>query len=69
MPFNIGDQVSLKAPLRYLKTAGPITMLRPADLVTPDEVGKVIGIASLGMVEVLFRRGKFLVSEKDLTHT
>ncbi len=66
MTFKIGDQVSLKAPLRYLKTADSMPVLRPSDLVSTDETGEICGIVSMGIVEVLFRRGKFLISENDL---
>ncbi|WP_320674469.1 NAD(P)H dehydrogenase assembly family protein [Prochlorococcus sp. MIT 1341] len=66
MSFKVGDQVSLKAPLPYLKTADSMPMLRPPDLVSPEEVGRVKGLRALGVVEVLFRRGCFLISEDRL---
>ncbi len=66
MNFQIGDQVCLNAPLPYLKTADPMPMLRPPDLVSPDEVGRVKGLRSLGLVEVVFRRGNFLIPEDRL---
>ncbi len=61
MEFSIGDKVSLKVPLTYLKTSDPMPMLRPPDLVSLDERGEIIGLRDLDTVEVLFRRGKFLV--------
>ncbi len=67
MTLKIGDQVSLKAPLRYLKTIDAIPILRPPDLVSTEEIGTVLGIRSIGMVEVVFRRGKFLIPEEELT--
>ena len=44
MEFSVGEKVSLQVPLPYLKTADAISMLRPPDLVSLDEVGVIIGI-------------------------
>ena len=62
MDFSIGDKVVLKLPMAYLKTADPMPMLRPADLVSTDEVGEIIGIRANNTLEVRFRRGCFLIS-------
>ena len=43
MKFSIGQKVSLQVPLPYLKTSDSISMLRPPDLVSLDEVGVIIG--------------------------
>ena len=40
MEFSIGDKVCLTVPLSFLKTTDPMPMLRPPDLVSPEEVGK-----------------------------
>ena len=61
MKFSIGEKVSLQVPMPYLKTVGPISMLRPPDLVSLDEVGTVIGIRPKDLLEVKFRRGDFLI--------
>ncbi len=61
MASKIGDQVSLKAPLPYLKTSDPMPMLRPPDLVSPDEIGEVIGLRNVDIAVVRFRRGSFLI--------
>ncbi len=66
MTFKIGDQVSLSTSLPYLKTADPMPMLRPPELVSLGESGTVIAIRSMGMIEVRFRRGSFLISEEKL---
>ncbi len=66
MAFNIGDKVSLKAPLPYLKTSDPMPMLRPSELVSQDEVGEIVEIRSKADVVVRFRRGSFLVSSDRL---
>ena len=61
MKFSVGENVSLQVPLPYLKTADPISMLRPPDLVSLDEVGVIIGIRANDLLEVKFRRGNFLI--------
>ncbi len=61
MEFSIGDEVFLKVPMSFLKTADPMPMLRPPDLVSHDEIGEIIGIRAMEIVEVRFRRGIFLI--------
>ena len=66
MNFSVGEKVSLQVPLPYLKTADSISMLRPPDLVSLDEVGIVIGIRANNLLEVKFRRGNFLIPSERL---
>ncbi len=61
MKFSIGVKVSLQVPMPYLKTVEPVSMLRPPDLVSLDEVGVIIGLREKGLLEVKFRRGDFLI--------
>ena len=61
MKFSIGDKVSLQVPMPYLKSVDSISMLRPPDLVSLDEVGVIIGIRPKDLLEVKFRRGNFLI--------
>tara|TARA_Y100001968_G_scaffold313976_1_gene338801 strand:- start:9 stop:230 length:222 start_codon:yes stop_codon:yes gene_type:complete len=61
MNFSIGDKVSLQVPMPYLKSVDSISMLRPPDLVSLDEVGVIIGIRPKDLLEVKFRRGNFLI--------
>ena len=61
MKFAIGDRVSLQVPMPYLKTADTISTLRPPDLVSLDEVGIVIGLRPMDLLDVSIRRGKFLL--------
>lgn len=56
----------LSGPPEYLKTADPMPMLRPPDLVDVDEVGRVVGIRALGQRAVRFRRGTFLLGADQL---
>ena len=66
MKFSIGEKVSLQVPMPYLKTADTISILRPPDLVSLDEVGRIIGIRSMDLLEVKFRRGNFLIPAERL---
>jgi len=64
--IHLGDAVRLRQPLRYLKTADPMPMLRPPDLVDPGEVGRVVEIRALELRAIRFRRGTFLIDTTDL---
>ena len=66
MKFSVGEKVSLQVPLPYLKTAEPVSMLRPPDLVSLDEEGLIIGIRPNDLLEVKFRRGNFLIPSERL---
>ena len=66
MKFSVGEKVSLQDPLPYLKTADSLSMLRPPDLVSLDEVGIIIGIRPNDLLEVKFRRGNFLIPSERL---
>ena len=61
MKFEINDKVKLIAPVSYLKTSDNMPMLRPPDLVAIDEIGEILSIKSPDTVEVMFRRGSFLI--------
>ena len=61
MTVSIGDRLSLRVRQSYLKTADPMPMLRPPDLVEPGEVGEVVALHPLETVAVRFRRGAFLL--------
>ena len=69
MKFSIGEKVSLQVPMPYLKTVDDISMLRPPDLVSLDEVGEIIGIRPMDLLEVKFRRGNFLIPSDRLKLT
>tara|TARA_Y100001968_G_C19074070_1_gene579828 strand:- start:415 stop:642 length:228 start_codon:yes stop_codon:yes gene_type:complete len=66
MKFSIGEKVSLQVPMPYLKTVDTVSMLRPPDLVSLDEVGVIIGIRPKDLLEVKFRRGNFLIPAERL---
>ncbi|WP_353291317.1 DUF3148 domain-containing protein [Synechococcus sp. M16CYN] len=63
---SIGDRLRLKQQPSYLKTADPMPMLRPSDLVSLEEVGEVVAIHPLDIVAVRFRQGTFLIALNQL---
>jgi hypothetical protein len=63
---EIGAQVQLRGPVPYLKTADPMPMLRPPDLVDPDEIGVVVERRARDQLAVRFRRGTFLLTSSQL---
>jgi len=65
--YGVGEQVRIAQPPRYLKTADPMPMLRPPDLVDADEVGVVSEVRTGDQLAVRFRRGTFLLAATDLT--
>ena len=67
MDFSIGDKVFLIVPLPYLKTADPMPMLRPPELVSSEEMGEIVGLIGAETVKVRFRRGTFLIPNSHLS--
>jgi len=63
----VGDAVRMVGVPPYLKTADPMPMLRPADLVDSGEIGQVLEVRALGQFAVRFRRGAFLLRRADLS--
>jgi hypothetical protein len=58
--------VRLGAAVAYLKTADPMPMLRPPDLVDPEEIGVVVEQRAGEQLAVRFRRGTFLLTRAQL---
>ena len=65
--FAVGEEVRFRLRQRYLKTADPMPMLRPPDLVDLEEVGQVVAIKARNQLAVRFRRGTFLVDADQLS--
>lgn len=61
-----GSWVRLRRPLPYLKSAEPMPMLRPPDLVDQAEAGQVVALRGADQLAVRWRRGCFLVALADL---
>jgi hypothetical protein len=64
--LQLGQAVRLRHGVPYLRSAEPMPMLRPPDLVDREEVGQVQELRGLGRVAVRFRRGCFLLDAADL---
>ncbi|ABB57226.1 regulatory protein SipA [Synechococcus elongatus] len=67
MDFAIGDRVRLAAQPPYLKSADPLPMLRPPDLLAVGEQGTITGLRPGGYWVVLFDRGSFLLDTQFLS--
>jgi hypothetical protein len=63
---QIGASVRLVGPVPYLKTADPMPMLRPPDLVDPEDVGVVVERRAKDQLAVRFRRGTFLLASSQV---
>jgi len=64
--WAVGDQVQLIQRPGYLKSADPMPMLRPPDLIDEGESGVVVERRSLDHLAVRFRRGTFLLTTGQL---
>ena len=64
--FKVGDPVRLCALPPYLKTADPMPMLRPADILLVGDVGTVLDRRPGGYWGVRFEKGAFLLDSQYL---
>lgn len=64
--FSVGDRVRLIALPPYLKTAEPMPMLRPADILCEGDHGIVLDRRPGGYWGVRFDRGAFLIDSRFL---
>ncbi|NJN31373.1 MAG: DUF3148 domain-containing protein [Synechococcales cyanobacterium RM1_1_8] len=64
--LKIGDRVRLASPPPYFKTADPMPMLRPPDIIPLGAEGPVLEQRSGGYWVVKFERGSFLVEAQYL---
>lgn len=64
--FTVGDRVRLAVRPPYFKTAEPLPMLRPSDLVLMGEEGIILEQRPGGYWAVKFERGSFLVDSTYL---
>lgn len=60
----VGSKVSLIAKPPYLKTADPMPMLRPADILEVGDEGTVMDRRPGGYWGVKFARGTFLIESQ-----
>ena len=64
--LGVGASVRLVQRPAYLKSADPMPMLRPPDLIDEAETGTVVELRALGQRAVRFRRGTFLLEAGQL---
>ncbi|MDB9494284.1 DUF3148 domain-containing protein [Spirulina major CS-329] len=64
--YSVGQTVVLNQTPPYLKTADPMPMLRPADLITGAEPGVILERRPGNCWAVKFARGVFLLDEQYL---
>lgn len=62
--FNVGDRVRVVALPPYVKTAEPMPMLRPPNVVRVGEEGVVLDRRPGGFWGVRFTRGAFLMDSQ-----
>jgi Protein of unknown function (DUF3148) len=62
--ISVGEKVRLIALPSYLKTAEPMPMLRPADILDIGEEGVVIDRRPGGYWGVRFTKGTFLMEDR-----
>lgn len=64
--FNIGDRVRVVSLPRYVKTAEPMPMLRPPDVIRLGEEGIVLDRRPGGYWGIRFSKGAFLMDSQYL---
>jgi hypothetical protein len=65
-PFSVGEQVRVIALPAYVKTAEPIPMLRPPDVIQVGEVGTILGRQPGNTWRVRLERGAYLLDAQYL---
>ncbi|PSB00791.1 regulatory protein SipA [Merismopedia glauca] len=64
--FTVGETVRLVSLPPYLKTADPMPMLRPPDIINLGEEGIILDRRPGGYWSVKFARGAFLIDSQYL---
>lgn len=62
--FKVGDRVKLITLPRYVKTAEPMPMLRPPDVIEVGEEGVILDRRPGGFWGIRFSRGAFLLDSE-----
>ncbi len=62
-PLQVGMQVRVVSLPPYVKTAEPMPMLRPPDVIRVGEVGEIVDRRPAGYWCVRFASGTFLLEE------
>lgn len=64
--FKIGDKVKVIALPPYLKTAEPMPMLRPSNLIQIGEEGRILDRHPGNYWSIRFQKGAFLMDSQYL---
>ena len=64
--FKVGDRVKIAALPPYLKSADPMPMLRPPDLVKVGDEGTILSRKPGGYLGIRFSQGSFLIDAQYL---
>ena len=64
--FKVGDRVQIATLPPYLKSADPMPMLRPPDLVNLGDEGIILSRKPGGYLAIKFDRGSFLIDAQYL---
>ncbi|MGL4882337.1 MAG: regulatory protein SipA [Waterburya sp.] len=65
--FKVGDRVKIVALPTYIKTAEPMPMLRPPNLLTIGEEGVIMERRPGGYWGIRFTQGAFLLESQYIT--
>ena len=64
--FKVGDRVKIATSPPYLKSADPMPMLRPPDLVKIGDEGTVVSRKPGGYLGIRLSQGSFLIDAQYL---
>ena len=67
--FEVGDRVKIASQPPYLKSADPMPMLRPPDLVQIGDEGTILSRKPGGYLGIRFSQGTFLIDKQYLERT
>lgn len=67
--LHVGDRVRVTALPQYVKTADPMPMLRPPDILQLGEIGTIIDRRPGGYWGVRFANGTFLLEARYFART
>ncbi len=62
--FKVGDRIKVTELPPYIKTAEPMPMLRPANVIELEEEGIIISTNPGGYWGIRFSQGNFLLESK-----
>ncbi|MEM7592777.1 MAG: DUF3148 domain-containing protein [Cyanobacteria bacterium P01_A01_bin.83] len=65
--FKVGDRIKIIALPAYVKTAEPMPMLRPRDVLTIGEEGVIMDRRPGGYYGIRFTQGAFLLEQQYIS--